>query len=300
MFPRRSINHLFERKAASRFVPCVIAAMIYLAALATAGTMGMADIVSGWTAALSGTLTVQFPPNRAGKPASEAMLRKVAGLLRATPGVARASILDEQSSRALLEPWLGKTMLGRGKKNANLPIPRLIDVKLKPNASLDMTALTRRVRATAPAAILDDHGKWLGELLGIARSVEILGLIVLGLAAGIGVAVVVFAARSGLAIHHRIAEILHLIGARDRFIAGQFERQALRHGLLGGLVGLALAVLTLLGLGRLLGDGQLFGLSALRFGPGHWLALAALVPGMTLIAMFTARVTVLRALKRMP
>lgn len=222
-------------------------------------------------------------------------MRRIAGLLRATPGVARVSIIDERSSRALLEPWLG-----RGKLTTALPIPRLIDVALKPNATLDIAGLTKRLRAGAPTVILADHRQWLGNLLKLARTIKILALIVLGLTAAICIAAVVFAARSGLAIHHRVAEILHLIGARDRFIAGQFERQALRYGLAGGLVGLALAVLSLLGLGWLLGEIQIFGLSALEFSPGHWLALAALVPGVTLIAMATARITVLRALARMP
>jgi cell division transport system permease protein len=293
MFRRKSINHLFERRAAGRLVPCVIAVMVYLAALALAGAMGMAEAISGWTAAMSGTLTVQVPPDRAGKPASRASLRRIAGLLRATPGVARVTIIDERSSRALLEPWLG-----RGKLTSELPIPRLIDVRLKPNATLDIAGLTKRLRAAAPTVILADHRQWLGNILKLARAMEILALIVLGLSAAVCIAAVVFTARGGLAIHHRVAEILHLLGARDRFIAAQFERQALRHGLAGGLVGLALAVLTLLGLGRLLGEVQLFGLPALEFSPGHWLALAALVPGVTLIAMATARITVLRALAR--
>lgn len=295
MFHRKSINHLFERRAASRLVPCIIAVMVYLAALAAAGAMGMAGAVSGWTAAMSGTLTVQVLADRAGKPASQAALSKIAGLLRATPGVARVTIIDERSSRALLEPWLG-----RGRLTSELPIPRLIGVQLKPNVTLDMAKLAKRLRAGGPTVILADHRQWLGNLLKLARTMEILALIVLGLGAAICIAAVVLAARGGLAIHHRVAEILHLLGARDRFIAGQFERQALRHGLTGGLIGLALAVLTLLALGRLLGEVQLFGISAIAFGPGHWLALAALVPGVTLIAMASARITVLRALARMP
>ena len=36
MFRRKAINHLFERRTTGRFVPYVIAAMVYLAALAGA------------------------------------------------------------------------------------------------------------------------------------------------------------------------------------------------------------------------------------------------------------------------
>ncbi|MHA1536156.1 MAG: cell division protein FtsX [Alphaproteobacteria bacterium] len=295
MFTRNAFDHLFDRRTASRFVPCVIAAMVYLGALALAGAMGMAGAVSGWKTGLTSAISVQILPDRAGKPASPATLGKIAGLLRATPGVARVTIVSERSSRALLEPWLG-----RGKVAPGLPIPRLISVRLKPNSRLDIAALGKRLRAAAPNIVLDDHRQWLAKALDFARSMELLALIVLALAMATSIAAVAFAARSGLAIHRRVAEILHLIGARDRFIAGQFERQALRHGLTGGLLGLALAALTLLGLGRLLGDIDVFGLGAAEFTPGHWLALIALVPGVTLIAMLSARVSVLRALRRMP
>ncbi len=295
MFRRKSINHLFGGRATRSFVPYVIAAMVYLAALATAGAMGMAGAVSDWTAAMSGALTVQVLASPAGKPASQASLRRIAGLLRATPGVMRVSIVDERSSRALLEPWLG-----RGKLAAGLPIPRLINVRLKPNTEIDIAGLTKRLQAAAPSVILDDHRQRLGDVLKLAASLEVLALFVLGLTALVCIAAVVFAARSGLAVHRRVAETLHLLGARDRFIAGQFERQALRYGLAGGLAGLALAVLTLLGLGRLLGEIPIFGLSAFTFSLGHWLVLAGLVPGVTLIAMASARVTVRRALARMP
>lgn len=295
MFRRKAINHLFERRTTGRFVPYVIAAMVYLAALAGAGAMGMAGAISGWTAAMSGTLTVQVLADSAGKPASRAGLRRIAGLLRATPGVVRVTIIDERSSRALLEPWLGRGTLTR-----DMPIPRLIDVQLKPGAKLDIAGLRKRLRAGGSNVILDDHRRWLGNVVKLARSMEIVALIVLGLTAAVCIAAVVFASRGGLAIHRRVAEILHLIGARDRFIAAQFERQALRYGLIGGLLGLALAALTLFGLGRLLGEIQIFGLSTLEFSPVHWLALAGLVPGVTLIAMISARIAVLRALARMP
>ena len=59
---------------------------------------------------------------------------------------------------------------------------------------------------------------------------------------------IVFATRTGLAVNHGTVEVLHLIGARDTFIAAQFQWPALRLGLRGGLIGLLPALITLLGL----------------------------------------------------
>jgi cell division transport system permease protein len=57
--------------AASRFVPYLIAVMVYLAALALAGAMLIASAVGDWTSGLRGTLTVQILPNAAGAAATE-------------------------------------------------------------------------------------------------------------------------------------------------------------------------------------------------------------------------------------
>jgi cell division transport system permease protein len=131
------------------------------------------------------------------------------------------------------------------------------------------------------------------------RSVELLATIVVALVCLAAMLTVIFVTRTGLAVHRRVIEIVHLIGARDAYVAGQFQAHALRLGLIGGVAGAALAALTLIGLQRLfagLGTPLLagFGLSA-----AHWAALALLPLAAALVAMVTARVTVLRSLARM-
>jgi len=292
---RETADLPLARDAASRFVPWVIAVMVFLAALALAGAMLLATAISGWTAGLSGTITVQVLPNAAGTAATERDLAKTTALLRATPGVARVRVLDEAASRRLLEPWLG-----RGNIAPEMPVPRLIDVTLEDGARIDTEALKRRLRAAVPSVEVDDHRKWLGRLVGLARSIEMLALLVLGLTALAAVVAVVFAARTGLAIHRRVIEVLHMIGARDLYIARQFQRRALLDGLKGGIAGLAAAIVTLLAIGHVAGDIRLFGLTQVRFEPLHWAALAGLVPAAAVIAMLTARVTVMRTLARLP
>jgi len=99
--------------------------------------------------------------------------------------------------------------------------------------------------------------------------------------------------------------VLHLIGARDGYIARQFERHALRLGLKGGVAGLALAILTLVGIaaaatqvGAL--DDAVRVLPALSAPAVEWVLLLLLPIAAGLVAMLTARITVLRALKRLP
>jgi cell division transport system permease protein len=135
--------------------------------------------------------------------------------------------------------------------------------------------------------------------------VEVTALLVILVIAAASVLTVVFTTRTGLAVHREVIEVLHLIGARDGYIARQFEREALRLGLAGGAAGLALAVLTLLALGHaaaataLLGD-EVRLLPALHLATWQWASLCLLPAAAALVAVATARLTVLRALARMP
>ncbi len=285
----------FERDATSRFLPWIIALMVYLAVLAVAGAMLVGGAVSSWSAGLSGTLTVQVPASEGGDADTRRRLDRAVEILRKTPGVARAEALDEQATGVLLEPWLGPNA-----ELAGLPLPRLIDVTVEKGVRLDAAALTRRLAIEIPGALVDDHSEWLEDAIAFARAVELVSAAVVLLTGLAAMATVVFTARTGLALHRSVIEVLHLIGAHDGFIARQFQRHALILGLKGGIGALALAALTLLAAGRVVGDIRVFGLPEASLGAVQWAVLAAIPLAAAAVAMLTARVTVLRTLARMP
>ena len=285
------------RDVSSRFLPWIIGFMVFLATLALALTMALSTSTTKWREALSGTLTVQIIPaaNEDGKmPSLETRSQAALALLRRTPGVARAEILPHEKSLSLLEPWLG-----RGALVDELPIPRLIDVAIAPDSSLDTEALGIRLANAVPGAVLDDHGVWLEKLLTLANGIEILAIGILTLIAAAAVAAVVFATRAGLAIHHDVVEVLHLIGAHDRYVARLFQRRALDLALRGGAVGLLCAALTLIGLGSLAKGLDRSLLPAFTLSTIQWAFLMAVPVAAGVIGMITARMTVTRALARM-
>jgi cell division transport system permease protein len=186
-----------------------------------------------------------------------------------------------------------------------LALPRLVDLRIDPAAPPDLAALRGRLTAAVPGALIDDHRRWLDRLGSLVLSVQATVLLVMTLIGAAAVSTVVFTTRAGLAVHHAVIEVLHLIGARDNYIAAQFQRQALDLGLRGGLIGLALTVATLLAIGRAGAAASVLGqpvqlLPTLALAPWHWSMLALLPPVAGVIAMLTARITVMRALARMP
>lgn len=297
MFTRRTDLQL-ERDSLGRFLPWLIAFMVYLSVLAFAGMLALDDVAQRWDNSMSGTLSVQMAPtlgaNPGAAPSQEKQMRAALAILKSTPGVASATILSDDKLMALLEPWLGKGTFG-----AELPLPQLIDVTLEKNASINVAALERRLRAVAPGADVDDHAVWLEHLINLIQTIKALAFAVLMFIALATTATVIFATRTGLAIHHEAIEVLHLIGAQDSYIARQFASRALMLGLRGGIFGLLLALPTIWGIGSLAGSLQAGLLPEFSLGLGHWIILGSLPVVVALIAMISARLTVMKTLTRM-
>ena len=70
-----------------------------------------------------------------------------------------------------------------------------------------------------PGATLDDHATWLASLIVLARGVQWLAFGIVVVIGAATVAIIIFATRAGLAAHREAIEVLHLIGARDGYIA---------------------------------------------------------------------------------
>jgi cell division transport system permease protein len=280
--------------ASGRFLPWLVAIMVFLAAMALAGVLVLDGMLGAWSRDLSGTLTVQVPPGTAPEETAARVDRAVR-LMQSTPGIRAAEAVPEQRLADLLEPWLGSREL-----IADLPTPRLIDVTLSDGARPDIVALERRLAEAVPGAAIDDHRLWLSKLIDLAEGLRTLAWAVIALVALATATTVIHATRTALAVHRQQIEVLHLIGATDAYVARQFARRALWHGVLGGLGGLVLAGPALYGIGGL-ARGMKGGLVPEVALSGGDMAILALLPLMAGgLAMVAARRTVRRQLARMP
>lgn len=287
----------FGRDGSSRFLPALTLLMVFLAGLALAAVMDLERTLARWDESLTGTLTVELP---AAAGPNDKSLDAALAVLRAAPGVKSATPIDSAATAKLIAPWLGTSL-----SPADLELPRLIDVRLDPGRRTDLAALRAKLTAAVPNTVLDDHQLWLDRLTHFARSAELTAIAILVLIGGVAVISVSFATRTGLAVHHDTIELLHLMGARDAYVARQFERQALRLALVGGVIGLVLAAAALLALSQatnaaaFLGDSVTL-LPALHLRGWNWAVLAVLPVVAGLVAMATARLTVLTTLRRLP
>lgn len=215
---------------AGRSLAAVVAIMTFLAALTTGAVMLVVSAASDWQSDVGREVTIQVRP--APGRDLEADVRKATEIARATPGVADVRAYTKQESARLVEPWLGG-----GLSLDDLPIPRLIVVKLASGMVPDLGALRRALAAQVAGATLDDHRRWIDRMRTMAGTAVVAGVAVLGLVLAVTVLSVTFATRGAMATNRPIIEVLHYVGATDGFIAGQFQRHFLLLGFKGGAIG---------------------------------------------------------------
>ncbi len=276
----------------------VMTIMSYLACLAVWAGISIAAATHTWTSGIANTITVQIKPPEEG-PVPQSQIDAALGILKKTRGVASANALGASDTSKLLQPWLGNVELG-----PELPISALINVKLTRRQDIDFGKLQSALSKAVPNATVDDHTRWTARILAVSRSLTAISLTVLALVLTAAMAIMVFATRAGLMTHAGIVEILHLTGAQGEFIAAEFERHFSRLGLRAGIVGLMLALATLLIIHfTTSGGGAAPAISLvprLSLSPPALFGLLLVPIAAAIVATITARLTVLRALETMP
>ncbi|MCR4282401.1 MAG: ABC transporter permease [Bauldia sp.] len=223
-----------ENTVAGNALTIVIAIMSFLACLTLGAVTLVRDASRDWQLDVQREVTVQVRPIE-GIDVAEAAAR-AASIARQTEGVASVEVLDAKENAALLEPWLGA-----GLDLTDLPIPRLVVVRLIDPNSADLSALQKQLQAEVKGATLDDHRLWATRLQSMANATVLGGLTILVLVFTATVLCVIFATRGAMASNNVVVAVLHICGAEDGFIAREFQRHFLLLGLRGGLLGAALA-----------------------------------------------------------
>jgi cell division transport system permease protein len=283
----RNLSPIVPRASiAGRALIAVVAIMTFLASITTGTVLLVAASAAEWQSDVASEITIQVRP-LAGRDLERDALA-VAEVLRTQPGIVEVRPFTKDESAKLLEPWLGS-----GLSLDDLPVPRVIVARIAPGAVLDLAGLRSRVAQAAPSAGVDDHRAWIERMRSMTGAIVFAGIGILILVIIATIISVSFATRGAMAANRPIVEVLHFVGAGDRYIANRFLRHFLRLGLEGGIIG-GVAAMLLFGFsesiagwfsGTPVGDqfGALLGTFSLR--PSGYIALAAQA---VLIAAITA------------
>jgi cell division transport system permease protein len=233
----RNLSPIVPRASISgRALVAVVAIMTFLASITTGAVLLVSASAAEWQSDVGSEITVQVRPqagrdiDRDAAAAAEA-IRNQAGIIEVRP-------FSRDESAKLLEPWLGS-----GLSLDELPVPRVIIARLAPGATLDLATLRARVTQAAPTASLDDHRAWIERMRSMSGATVLAGFGVLVLVIIATIISVSFATRGAMAANRPIVEVLHFVGAGDRYIADRFFWHFLLLGLEGGVIGGGAAML---------------------------------------------------------
>jgi cell division transport system permease protein len=228
LVPRNSIS--------GRALVAVVAIMTFLASLTTGAAVLVSKTAGEWQSDIAREVTIQIVP--APGRDLDAAADKAASVARASPGIVEVQPYSKEESAKLLEPWLGS-----GLSLNELPVPRLIVVKIASDVTPDLAQLRRVLAEEVPGAVLDDHRGWIGRMRTMAGTAVAFGICILVLMFAATILSVTFATRGAMATNKAVIEVLHFVGAKNGFIARHFQHHFLILGLQGGAIGGGAAIL---------------------------------------------------------
>ena len=281
----------------ARALVAVVAIMTFLASLSMGAAVLVRTVANDWQSEVAREVTIQIRPT-AGRDIEVDIVR-AAAIARTIPGIGEVRPYSKEETARLLEPWLGT-----GLRLDDLPVPRIIVVRITPNTRPDLPQLRAALATEVPSASLDDHRGFVSQMRTMARAAILVAASILALVLIATVLSVTFATRAAMATNQTVIEVLHLIGAKNSFIAEHFQRHFLELGLKGGAAGGAAAVLLFVVAELLNGRfrdtadsqvGALFG--SFSIGPWGYAAVIAQVLLIALVTAGTSRYTVNRAIE---
>lgn len=283
-------------------MPWVIAIMIFLTVLAAATGLAFAEAGKNVSDQLSSRATVQII--EADTVIKARQTEDAAARLRGMALIDEVRVLPSQEIEDLIAPWLGQTASTQeisesGSLLEDIPLPALIDLKLvRPAGEKELEVLRTAIRPLASSARVEASSGLIAPVVALVRSLQWIAFGLVALLAMATAAAVIISARAALNTHKETIGVIHLLGGTDRQISRLFQRRIALDALLGGILGLicGTAIILLLGMQlSALGSGlvQSLGLSWYS-----WLIIGTIpILGM-ILAMVTARMTVMGALKK--
>ena len=231
LVPRNSIS--------GRALVAVVAIMTFLVSLTTGAAVLVTKAAGEWQSDISREMTIQIMP-APGRDLDTSVNRAVA-IARAISGVLEVRPYSKEESMKLLEPWLGS-----GISLSELPVPRLIVIKIAADTAPDLGQLRRVLADQVPGAVVDDHRGWIDRMRAMAGTAVAVGVCILILMFAATILSVAFATRGAMATNKAVIEVLHFVGAKNGFIARHFQHHFLVLGLQGGTIGGGAAIVVFL------------------------------------------------------
>ncbi len=279
-----------KRALSDRLLPLMVAAVVFLAALALTGALAASQLAERWRGGAAAMLTVQVPQPAVKLASGRTRIDSVLDILHARREITDVKLMDDGRLGDLLRPWLGANV-----HSLALPLPAVVELMVAPGQTDALDDLDEQLAGVAPGTAVERYGTLVRRLTLLARSVQVTAAAALAVVMLVAVCVIAVATRSGLAVRREAIQVVHGLGATDGYIASRFAARATMLAVQGGVLGTLLALPVLVGFAWLV---QPFSTDPK---PDPVWAILLLLPFITaIIGWCTAQMTVRRWLRHLP
>lgn len=271
-----------QQDKANFFLEISTAVFVFLFSITLAAYFMISVMIGAWNKSIIDGLTVQIMPSAEAITEDEEQLRinKVIFFMQGLDGVETVKLVSDKRIKKIMSPWLGA--------NANiedLPLPKLLNVRLKNGQNFDYNKAKDSLQEIAPYASIDNHGIWLQKLMKIASSLKALSVFILLLVLTAAVFSLFYAVETSLKVHQNIIEILHIMGATDDYVANQYAIRGLKVGFIASFIGMILSVLALFAISHLSSGLETGLIGSAKLTVMHWGILISLPIWTALLSM---------------
>lgn len=293
--PHNLFSAAFQNQKLGFLMSLIMIIMVYVGSLALAAQAMLARSALAWGHDLENRVTVEVPSSFREDPIlREQKGQKILEAVRAMPDIMIAKPISKKEMGRLLKTWVNDEKL-----LDVLPLPYLIDVQLEAGTKIDIDEMKANLSKDVDTVLVHMHAGWMGSLMGFVRGLAGLATVMLLLTGLSIVAVVSIVCRAAISAQHNTISLLHYMGATDQVIAFAVQTHIKKLAVPACLIGFAAAVVTVLLLAVMLG--VMGGLSLIAplgiVTMGLTMALVPVVAG--LLSYWTARLSVLRLLRRL-
>lgn len=285
-----------HKEGANLFLRVMTAVSVFVFTLIFSVFLVLDGVAQNWREGMDNTLTVQLMPSEEAlsPKEEEARQKKVISYFENLEDVQSVRLVTNEEMKKLMAPWLG----ARADLSV-LPLPALLDIELKAQTSPDFEQIAQQLAELAPYASFDNHRLWLAKLVRFAQVLRLLAFIILMMVLMVSILSIFYAVCTSLGVHREIIEILHIMGAKDNYIAAQYARRGFHIGLSAGVAGMLLGVLGIWGISHVAATLNMAFLGNLKLETSDWIFIASLPAFSALLSMITAWGSVKKTLRKM-
>lgn len=297
---KRKYDIPLNKGSGGTFLKILMGLMTILAIFAIAASFALSEMTTRWSSGLENKATIEIPAeDENGNILDQATInntaKNIATYLQNHPKIETVTIMQEQEIKDLVSPWLGDDITFQ-----NVPLPGIISVSFKKKTDIDIKHLENRLKDFGHHVRLDTHGTWLADLLKFTGALNFTAILISLLIGVTTIVAVSGAVQARMAIFNEELELLHLMGAGDRYIANQLQRYSFITCLQGSAIGAFIGLILLFFTGLVLKQKNISLLPDFDLSAFQLLILIMLPLFIAFLGLVTARQTVLRVLSKMP